>query len=214
MHGSDDLHGWGSTVRPDATLLTVRGFDAARSAYVYQVNERFGQTRGTANAFRAPFQITLQARLSVGPDPMRDRLRGIFGGAQNGRGGPSMLDRLTSAVPSLVDSVIARKDSLALTDAQMGKLRALADSIKTTNAPLADSLAAEIKKAGNNPNPMQLLGTTRPLLDRLRQSQTAAFRSVRAILTPEQWAQLPESLRNPQRGFGPGGQGRPNGRPE
>ena len=42
----------------------------------------------------------------------------------------------------------------------------------------------------------------------------AAFRSVRAILTPDQWAQLPESLRNPQRGFGPGGQGRPNGRPE
>src|SRR5213075_1882137 len=111
-------------------------------------------------------------RLAVGPDPVRDRLRGIF--APNGRnGGPSALDRLTSAVPSLVDSVIARKDSLALTDAQMKELHALADSLKTANGPRADSLAAMIKKAGSAPDPRTLMTTAGPLLQQLRQSQTA-----------------------------------------
>jgi hypothetical protein len=209
VHGANDLHGWGATVRPDATLLTVKGFDPTRDAYLYAVNERFGQTAGTANAFRVPFQLTLQARLSVGPDPVRDRLRGIFAAGRNGA--PSALDRLTSAVPSLVDSVLARKDTLALTPQQITKLHALSDSLKAANAPLADSLQAVVTKAGSSPDPRTLMMTAGPLMQRLRQSSTAAFRAVQAILTPEQWAQLPESLRNPQRGRGFGGPNGPNG---
>jgi hypothetical protein len=211
VHGSSNLHGWGAQVRPDATLLTVKGFDPAREAYVYQVNERFGQTGGTANAFRAPFQLSLQARLSVGPDPIRDRLRGVFGApGQNGR---SALDRLTAALPSLVDSVLARKDSLALTDAQVTRLHALADSVKREAAPLADSLSAVLQKAGNNPDPRTLMTSAGPMLQRLRQSNGAATRAVQAILTPEQWALLPESLRNAGRGGFGRGQGGPGGRP-
>ncbi|AHG92913.1 hypothetical protein J421_5378 (plasmid) [Gemmatirosa kalamazoonensis] len=214
VHGVDNLHGWGSQVRPDATLLTVRGFDPQAQAFRYTVNERFGQTRGSANAFRVPFQLSLQARLAVGPDPVRDRLRGVFGGATaaNGR---SALDRLASAMPSVVDSVLARKDSLALTDSQVVKLRALGDSVKQVNGPLADSLSAMLQKAGSNPDPRTLMGTAGPLLQRLRQSSTQATRAVQAILTPEQWALLPESVRNANRGRGgfggpggPGGEGR------
>jgi hypothetical protein len=220
LHGSDKLRGWGATVRPDATLLTVRGFDPGSGAgagsgaarFLYQVNERFGQTRGAANAFRQPFQLSLQARLSVGPDPIRERMRGIFGGAQRAGDNRSALDRLTSTMPSLVDSVLARKDSLALSEPQIASLRKLADSVKAANGPLADSLATMLQRAGSNPDPRTLMGTAGPLLQRLRQSASQSARAVQAILTPEQWALLPEPLRNANRGggFGPGGRGRPN----
>ncbi len=54
LHGSNNLHGWGQPSFPDRTLLYVRGFDPTTGTYQYQVNEHFGATNGTRNAFRVP----------------------------------------------------------------------------------------------------------------------------------------------------------------
>ena len=62
LHGADALHGWGSFRGQDNTLLYVRGFDAQRQQYLYQVNERFGASRQGQNGITVPFQIGLQAR--------------------------------------------------------------------------------------------------------------------------------------------------------
>jgi hypothetical protein len=85
--------------------------------------------------------------------------------------------------------------------------------VKREAAPLADSLSAVLQKAGNNPDPRTLMTSAGPMLQRLRQSNGAATRAVQAILTPEQWALLPESLRNAGRGGFGRGQGGPGGRP-
>jgi hypothetical protein len=77
FHG-DDLHGWGASYRPDATLLIVRGFDPVAQQYRYQVNQRFGDVR-SAQALRQPFQIGVQLRFALGTT-------GFFGGG--GPGGP------------------------------------------------------------------------------------------------------------------------------
>jgi hypothetical protein len=68
LHGSDKLHGWGATPIPDGTLYQVRGFDQTAQRYVYQVNPRFGNTNPAFSTFRTPFRLTLDFRMSLGPN--------------------------------------------------------------------------------------------------------------------------------------------------
>jgi hypothetical protein len=90
VHGADGIKGWGQATRPDGTLLYVRGFDANTSQFQYQVNERFGATGVQGNAIRIPFQVGIQARLSLGPNRPGSlgQIGGRgFGGGRGGGGG-------------------------------------------------------------------------------------------------------------------------------
>ena len=139
VHGDNDLHGWGGYTRPDPTLLFVRGFDPTTQSFTYAVNQRFGSTRGTANAFRVPFQLAVQARYVIGPDQNAERMRALFGagggrGGRDGGGGAGgegaaansedLADRLQRVLPNPAAQLLELKDSLALTDSQVVKLTA------------------------------------------------------------------------------------------
>lgn len=90
VHGRDNMKGWGEGVRAETTLLQVRGFNPATNAFVYQVNEGFGQARRGANALRAPFALRLSARITLGGQPaLTNRGFGAGGGSLAGaaRGG-------------------------------------------------------------------------------------------------------------------------------
>ncbi|MEP6834636.1 MAG: carboxypeptidase-like regulatory domain-containing protein [Gemmatimonas sp.] len=67
LHGDGRLHGWGQTALIDQSLLYVRGFDNARSRYVYEVNQRFGLTRPSQNSSRTPVVITMMASINFAP---------------------------------------------------------------------------------------------------------------------------------------------------
>lgn len=106
VHGADHLKGWGDTPRPDPRLLDVRGFDPARGAFIYQVNEGFGQNRRGPSSIRSPFALRINARLAIGGQPFQNNRafgtmptlaaapggfggRGRFGGdGPGGFGGP------------------------------------------------------------------------------------------------------------------------------
>lgn len=66
LHGSDKLHGWGTTPLADGTLYQVRGFDQTARRFTYQVNPRFGNTSPAFNTLRTPFRMTLDLRMSLG----------------------------------------------------------------------------------------------------------------------------------------------------
>ncbi len=90
FHGADGIRGWGQAARPDGTLLYVQGFDPLTQQFQYRVNERFGATGIQGNAVRIPFQIGIQARLSLGPNRPGSlgQIGGLGGiGAGGGRGG-------------------------------------------------------------------------------------------------------------------------------
>ncbi len=88
FHGADDIRGWGQATRPDGTLLYVQGFDPLTNQFEYRVNERFGATGVQGNAVRIPFQIGIQARLSLGPNrPGSLGQIGAMGGMRGGGGG-------------------------------------------------------------------------------------------------------------------------------
>ena len=216
FHGSDNLHGWGQAARPDGTLLYVSGFDAGAQRFRYTVNERFGATGGTANAFRTPFQLGFQVRYTIGPDRFRDAIRGMIGGrggagvgglppgggpgAGAGRGdgtGAGPFARLESTLPNPPRQVLNIADSIALglSPAQRELIGRSADSLDAEVKLLADAVRKDLASAGANPDMMALLSRMRPRFDEARKRIERAVESTRAVLTPEQWAWLPESIR-------------------
>ncbi len=225
LHGVDGAKGWGLAARPDNTLLYVAGFNQATQQYAYSVNERFGSTAGTATAYRPPFQIGINMRLTIGPDRGRAALDAMRGGGGRGPGGPGggfggdggfgrpnmgsiaagMLARLDSALPNPASAALDLRDSLRLTPQQIRLLEPLRDSLLARNRASRDSMRALLAAAGNNPDPQRLMPALRPQFEALRNSVSEASVTVRAILTEEQWAKMPEAVRNFQagQGFGP-----------
>ena len=74
FHGENKLHGWGQPSVPSSQLLFVRGFDATKRRFLYDVNERFGTTDGTQMWFRSPITLTAIVRVDVGPPRERQSL--------------------------------------------------------------------------------------------------------------------------------------------
>ncbi|MEP6591295.1 MAG: TonB-dependent receptor [Gemmatimonadota bacterium] len=229
VHGADNISGWGGNSRPDATLLTVKGFDASTNQFKYVVNERFGATNAASTSIRAPFQLRLVGRYTMGQAQGRDALRGGFGGrggatgaAQGGSFATQFLTRIREAAPNVAKAALERKDSLALTKDQIAKLQAIVDSGDARITPLLTSFEAEMKKAGDNPDFAAMMPKLRPIMDAITKEQTTDRASAKAILTDVQWALLPETVRNPQQnlfggqrqGGGGGGGGRGPDRPE
>jgi len=208
VHGENDLHGWGVTYRPDPTLLYVTAFNPNTNEYIYSVNQRFGATTGLAAAYRVPFQIALQAHLVIGPDQTTDRLRSLFG-AGGRRGGAAsggaegaeanasdLASRFGRMVPNPATQILALKDSLALTDSQVTALSAVRDSLDQQNGILADSLRAKVDAAGQNPDPARLFAQMRPQLQAARANAQRTLKASEAILTKEQWAKVPDSIKS------------------
>jgi len=229
LHGVNGAQGWGLQTRPDGTLLYVTGFNPATNSYSYQVNDRFGATYGSATAYRPPFQIGIQARLTIGPDRVRqalDAMRGGGGGGFGGGGGPGgggfggqggfrpqispdvLVARIDSALPNPAGIALAMRDSLKLDSGQAVLLLPLRDSLAARNAVRVDSLRHALRRLGDSPAPNQLLGLMplmRPLFTAARDDVARAIVDVHAVLRADQWAMMPESVRGFQstlfRGF-------------
>jgi hypothetical protein len=214
LHGSNNLRGWGQPSFPDRTLLYVRGFDPATNTYQYQVNEHFGVTNGTRNAFRVPFQIAVQGRLALGTDPARQQFNNAIGrGPGGGRMNPEALKaRMTRLVPNAFLDIIAINDSakLELTPDQIAKLQSSGDAFKVKADSLIDKVANILGDTTvKNPDPMTVFAKLQPSMTEGRKLATEAITSAKAVLTPAQWAKVPESIKTPglRRGGGEGGGG-------
>lgn len=73
VSGPGRLRGWGQSVSPDATLLYTRGWDPERRLFRYEVNERFGDARQGQFVIGSPFQLHLEARVTVGPSASKGK---------------------------------------------------------------------------------------------------------------------------------------------
>ena len=128
LHGSNGLHGWGTASFPDPVLYTVRGFDPATNRFQYVVNPRFGSTRASETALRAPFRVSLDVRLELG-QPLRqkefERFLEMAPLRQNHERAPvdSLRARLADyEVGNYYDALLRMRDSLLLTRDQVTAL--------------------------------------------------------------------------------------------
>ena len=175
----------------------MRGFDPTTERYEYQVNERFGAQRSGQGSVVLPFQIGFQARYTIGPDRTRDAVRGAlaqrtagrFGGPGGGAGdAANFASRFERILPNPITQILARKDSIALTDSQVVRLTTIRDSLDAENKLVSDQVKSVIERAGANPDPGALFGALRPKLDEGRANAQKAVAEAKGILTPEQWA--------------------------
>ncbi|MGD8727195.1 MAG: hypothetical protein PVH40_06095, partial [Gemmatimonadales bacterium] len=232
LHGSDGLKGWGMRASPDSRLLYVTGFDQAAQEFVYAVNERFGASDPQRTAFQQPFQIGIQARLSLGPDRARDALLGMRGGRGMGMGGgmrggmgaggfrggitggADFLDRFSQLLVNPAEYVLELVDSLDLSHEQIERLAFLRDSLGGVNDSIGTALRTEIEEAagGAQQDPRALMEVIRPRMQEAVENLQRGLGAVREVLTEEQWELLPERVRNlgSQRGR-QGGMRRPDG---
>jgi hypothetical protein len=203
LHGADHARGWGLSRRPDATLLFVDGFDPASQQFNYVVNERFGVADPRAFASRAPFQLTVSARIQIGSDRRRaaiDRLRGIpdRGGQQANRAsGPmtaeSFKERLNALVMNPVAIALELRDSLALTAEQVEQLESLRDSATARRDSIAKSI--ETRLTEDSPDPRALAALLRGAMEQAVGNVPAEVAEVRRVLSDEQWQRMPEVVR-------------------
>jgi hypothetical protein len=113
-----------------------------------------------------------------------------------------------------LNGIVALKDSLGLTADQVDRLKPLADSLQARNTKIAAEMQKEFQNAGANPDMAALMGRMRPRSEEMQKNSVEALKVAQTILTPEQWAKVPERLRTPRAGFGgPGAQGGGRRRP-
>lgn len=222
-HGKDNLHGWGQTVRPSTTLLSVRGFDSVSNRYLYTVNERFGATSSASNAFRVPFQLGVQLRYALGQTGFGALAAGFAGGragagaggAGRGGAGPAgagdFSNRFASLIPNPIREILDLKLGLRITDEQEARLKVVSDTVTAQNEALAKTLQAEMAKLGANADGGRMMSAIRPRMEQAQRHRQAALDAAKAILTPEQWNSVPDRIKNPRN---PGGAGQRRAPPQ
>ncbi|HEX6911014.1 MAG TPA: Spy/CpxP family protein refolding chaperone, partial [Longimicrobium sp.] len=229
LHGADGIRGWGqSAFRPDNTLLVPDSFDVATQRYLYRVNENFGSRR-TAGGFGgfglSPFQVQLSARITVGAEQPGGGGRGGFGapggpGGPGGRGGPGgpggqggfdpalLLDRV---LPEPISPMVLLRDTLELTDEQVARLQAIADTLQARNEPIRERIRAAFPQ-GAPASMGEAFQRVQPDIQAGRRNVQQALTDAQQVMTPQQWRRVPAALRNALGAFGaPGGGERPRG---
>lgn len=144
LHGSSRLHGWGQTAIPDASLLTVHGFDPGAQQFKYTVNPQFGSTAVFRNTFRSPLTLTLDVRFDISPDRESQFLQSLLT--------PRRADGVSEFSEQQIKARIARgfnpfdqillvRDSLKLTDAQVDSMRKIGLGYMATRDSVGTAIA-------------------------------------------------------------------------
>jgi Carboxypeptidase regulatory-like domain len=204
LHGAGSERGWGGASIPDRTLLRVRGFDAGRRAYLYEVNPEFGAPDRSLARLVRPFSLTLEARLAVGSDPSYQPLERLLNQAFGaGRPATEIRQELSQRIPNLPAQVLALDSvvGLELTPEQRTRLRAEADTLGQRLVPLADTLAATLStiEAVQTRASRSAWNRVGELSARVQAELDASLLRMRALLTAAQWARIPEAVRVPSR---------------
>ncbi|HEY4320771.1 MAG TPA: carboxypeptidase-like regulatory domain-containing protein [Gemmatimonadales bacterium] len=181
----------------DSRLLYVTGFDPARRAFTYRVNQLFGQPLdfGSARQTYPPFELQLGVEYRFG---YPKTTRAVFAAPLLPK--HATADSITRTVRAAVlreiggdplVALLANADSLHLTTDQRNGIRTVAERFENR----ADSAMAPIQ-AWSHQNPGKV---TRDEIDQRIGDMAASWRSVRtqtwvegtAYLTPDQRAMLP-----------------------
>lgn len=199
LHGGR-LRGWGQPLYPDRALLSVAGFEASTQKFTYRLNQHFGTPLGVASAFGVPFQLSLRARVRLGSDVSRAQIRAIAAGAN---GGMATVDeiraRVLKGVPNPVQVLLGQADSLNLGISADQRLQL--DTIAVSFARQLDSvrlvMAQVIVDAGPRPDRAVLAPKILSINLRIIRLLQASVKDAQGVLTPEQWARVPERIRLP-----------------
>jgi hypothetical protein len=157
----------------------------------------------------------MQARYTLGPDRMREMINGMIrgggrgggggaAGAAGGAGGGGAAGGANFPGAALLNlnpanAILQLKDSLQLTEVQVAAIKPLADSVAARNAELGREVQETIRAAGANPDMGAVMARVNTRLESFRGETEAVIKRLQGILTAEQWARVPERIKNPPR---------------
>jgi len=94
-------------------------------------------------------------------------------------------------------AILGYRDSLQLTVDQVAQLQAISDSLDAAIRDVSDSLSAESRRAGEHADPTALYDRLRLKLAEGRRHIRHALEAAQGVLTPDQWARLPDAVKTP-----------------
>jgi hypothetical protein len=201
LNGSRNLRGWGQGQQNiDATLLHVRGFDAATNRFRYEVNEQFGTPRRTLIKLREPVRVNALVKFDLGP--VREK-QNLDRSLRRGRTGPGT--RLTEAalkqqgitsIPNPLTSVLRQAELLQLTRVQEDSLARLSRRYSVTLDSIWGVAAARLAELPDEfhlePAWGNYLAARQSALDLMIEIGPL----IRTLLTNSQWRKLSMPLAN------------------
>ncbi|MEP6622445.1 MAG: hypothetical protein ABJE47_24185 [bacterium] len=201
VHGSGRMHGWGQPALPDVTLLRVHGYDPAANAFLYEVNQRFGDTHFGSSLGRVPFVVTLEARVRLGSDDEHQQLNSIVGQGRARRGderSPQQIRaQLAGSVFNPLRSILQAKDSLTiLSQQQIDRLTQLQRRLAAKQDSIWGPVVAYLSSLPESYNLDEAVEHVRPARTAAFDAVVEAVTQALKILTPEQIADLPPFLRS------------------
>ncbi len=189
----------GSGDAPDATLLRIRGFDRRNRSFVYSVNPHFG--RPLTGSVSRPFALILEGRFAIGADPARQALERLVQRSMTRARSPDELRRaMAHTIPNVPAQVVTLDSarSLHLSDAQRQRLLILARGFELRISPLADTLAVvQSALEAGSADRRDAIREARSLITGMREIIEASIEAAHAILVADQWARLPDRVRQP-----------------
>ncbi len=201
LHGASHMQGWGQPASPDPTLLRVKGYDPTTASYIYDVNQRFGDTRLSTSSIRLPFIISLEARVLLMADQDHQGVDQIVGAGRVHKGtkltGPQLRARLGNTVFNPLRGILQVKDSLSvLSQAQIDRLTLLQRRLQARQDTIWAPIVAWIDS-------LPEVYDREAVVVRVRDGRIAAYDvmvdamvEVSKILTPEQIDDFPPALRS------------------
>lgn len=198
FHGKSNLHGWGQQSRADGTLLYARGYDTNGNAFKYEVNELFGQSRAQRFGAGAPFQVRLQARISLGAQQNLGGAlgalafggggrggdgggRGGFGGGGRGAGGGGFGDFGGRGIAATADGEAAGDSTAPRPNPATGMINRLLPNPARSILVLKDSLGLSVEQAAQLQTIADSLNARlQPLVEEMGKAITAADSANRA----------------------------------
>jgi hypothetical protein len=183
------------TVPPDGRLLYVTGFDPATQRFAYRVNQTFGQPLdfGLGSHRFPPVQLRLGLEYKLAGAPTNPTLRryGLLPDKKVAYTDSQIVAGLQTLIRSPIDTILAVKDSLALSPEQVSKIEALNTTYHSGLDSMVKPIIVYIKQRG-----MKLTDNDfsdhvlRGLLGTLQPIRTAARDGALAVLTEDQKAKF------------------------
>ncbi|MEO7043002.1 MAG: carboxypeptidase-like regulatory domain-containing protein [Gemmatimonadaceae bacterium] len=196
LHDDAHLRGWGEPALPDARLLTVRGFDPASSTFQYNANPLFG---GRSSVTRAPFRLTLDVTLDIGPNRETEAIDVEMRRAKDASGytppPPSEIERGLRNLSELYGNadfevMESRADLIGLDSVQTASIARIVDRYSAAHDPIYANLATYLSTHAEAAHGTRARNYWHDAIAAaIRQNYETAL-AIRALLTPSQIAWL------------------------
>jgi len=153
VNGSN-LRGWGTRAFADPVLYSVRGWDPGTRRFQYDVNPRFGATDPRLTTLRAPFTVTFDVTMPLGPTYPQQQLDRSLRNGRNGFPGPrldsaTLVRRYSRQMQDMYGEILELRDSLLLTAEQVGALQTRQTALTARTDSVWGSFASYLVTLGD-----------------------------------------------------------------